>query len=143
MSDVHSKKIRSFNMSQIKGKDTKPELLVRKFLFENGLRYKLHDKNLPGKPDMVFPKFRTVIFIHGCFWHGHTGCKYFVIPKTRRDWWLTKINKNKIRDTHSSSELKKQGWRVIIVWECELKPYKKEQKLKSLARKFKEINEHF
>ena len=83
MADVHSKKVRSYNMSMIRSKDTKPEILVRKFLFSKGLRYRLHDKKLPGKPDVVLPMYRTVVFIHGCFWHGHDGCKYYVIPKTR------------------------------------------------------------
>lgn len=94
MTDVHDKKTRSYNMSKIRGKDTKPEIIVRKFLFGNGFRYKLHDKMLPGKPDLVFPKYKTVVFIHGCFWHGHDGCKYFVVPKTRRKWWLDKKNIN-------------------------------------------------
>src|SRR6218665_2734895 len=101
MADVHSKEIRSYNMSRIKGKDTKPEILVRKFLFAKGLRYRLHDKQLPGKPDLVFPKYKKIVFIHGCFWHGHEGCKYFVVPKTRTDWWLSKINKNKEKDNDS------------------------------------------
>lgn len=81
MADVHSKAIRSYNMSRIRGKDTKPELLVRRFLFANGLHYRLHDKKLPGKPDIILKKFKTVIFVHGCFWHGHDNCKYFVVPK--------------------------------------------------------------
>lgn len=84
--DVHSKVTRSYNMSQIKGKNTRPEIAVRKFLFSKGLRYRLHLKTLPGKPDLVFPKFKTVLFVHGCFWHGHKGCKGFVIPKTRTEW---------------------------------------------------------
>lgn len=92
MTDVHDKQTRSFNMSRIKGKDTKPEMLVRKFLFGKGWRYHLHDKKLSGKPDLVFPKLKTVIFVHGCYWHGHEGCRYFVIPKTRTDWWLDKIS---------------------------------------------------
>jgi DNA mismatch endonuclease (patch repair protein) len=83
MADVHTKEIRSYNMSRIKGKNTKPEMIVRKFLHANGFRYKLHDKSLPGKPDIVLPKYRTLIFVHGCFWHGHKNCKYFVVPKTR------------------------------------------------------------
>ncbi|HLG30075.1 MAG TPA: DNA mismatch endonuclease Vsr [Candidatus Brocadiales bacterium] len=87
MADVHDKKTRSYNMSRIAGKNTQPEILARKFLFSKGFRYKLHDKTLPGKPDLVFPKYRTVLFVHGSFWHGHEGCKYFVIPKTRRKWW--------------------------------------------------------
>lgn len=136
MADVHSTEIRSFNMSQIKGKDTKPEILVRKFLFSNGIRYRLHDKKLPGKPDMVFPKYKKVVFIHGCFWHGHENCKYFVVPKTRTEWWLNKINSNKKKDTESVYALKKQGWKVITIWECELKPNTKNKKLKSILREF-------
>lgn len=136
MADVHSKEIRSFNMSQIKGKDTKPEILVRKFLFANGIRYRLHDKRLPGKPDMVFPKYKKVVFIHGCFWHGHENCKYFVVPKTRTEWWLNKINSNKKKYTESVYALKKQGWKVITIWECELKPITKDKKLKSIIREF-------
>ena len=96
--DVHTKEQRSYNMSRIKGKDTKPEMLVRRFLHANGFRYKLHDKKLPGKPDIVLPKYRTVIFVHGCFWHGHKNCKYFVVPKTRTEWWLNKINGNIAND---------------------------------------------
>lgn len=141
MADVHSKEIRSFNMSQIKGKDTKPEILVRKFLFANGIRYRLHDKRLPGKPDMVFPKYKKVVFIHGCFWHGHENCKYFVVPKTRTEWWLNKINSNKKKDTESMYALKKLGWKVITIWECELKANNKDKKLKSIIREFKSINE--
>ena len=99
MADVHSKEQRSYNMSQIKGKNTKPEMLVRKFLFSKGFRYRLHIKDLPGKPDIVLPKYKTVIFIHGCFWHGHEGCKYSSIPKTRTEWWTEKINKNISNDS--------------------------------------------
>lgn len=108
-------------MSRIKGKNTKPELQVRKFLFSKGFRYRLHDKKLPGKPDIVLPKFKTVIFVHGCFWHGHDGCSYFVIPKTRTDWWLTKIKRNKELDKANIEKLKNLGWNVINVFECELK----------------------
>jgi len=92
MADVHNKKTRSYNMSMIRSKDTKPEIKVRKFLFGNGFRCKLYDKTLPGKPDLVFPKYKTVIFIHGCFWHGHEDCKYFVVPKTRRNGGLRKFD---------------------------------------------------
>jgi DNA mismatch endonuclease (patch repair protein) len=95
MADVHTKEQRSYNMSRIKGKNTKPEMLVRRFLHAHGFRYKLHDKTLPGKPDIVLPKYKTVIFVHGCFWHGHEGCKIYVVPKTKTEWWLAKIN-NKI-----------------------------------------------
>jgi len=86
--DVHDKHTRAFNMSRIKGKDTKPEILVRRFLHAHGYRYRLHVKDLPGKPDIVLAKYKTVVFVHGCFWHGHKGCKYFTIPKTRTEWWL-------------------------------------------------------
>ena len=120
MTDVHDKATRSYNMSQIKGKDTKPELLVRKFLFTNGFRYKLHDKKLPGKPDLVFPKLKSVIFVHGCFWHGHDNCKYFVVPKTRTEWWLQKITRNKQLDEDNFYKLTTQGWRVFSIFECEL-----------------------
>lgn len=119
--DVHSKKIRSYNMSKIRSKNTKPELMVRKYLFSKGFRYRIHSKNLPGNPDIVLKKYRTVIFIHGCFWHGHNGCKYYVIPKTRTDWWLNKINSNKKRDKKNSELLIKQGWQVITIFECQLK----------------------
>ncbi len=122
MADVHSKEIRSYNMSRIKGKNTKPEMLVRKFLFSKGFRYRLHDKKLPGKPDIILPKYKTVIFVHGCFWHGHKDCKYFVVPKTRRDWWLNKINGNIANDQKKQQALSDLGWEVIQIWECELKP---------------------
>jgi len=120
--DVHEPEVRSYNMSQIKGKNTRPEMLVRKFLFSKGFRYRLHVKTLPGKPDIVLPKYKTVIFVHGCFWHGHEGCKYFVVPKTRTNWWLNKINTNKANDLKSNTLLKKDGWKIITLWECELKP---------------------
>ena len=122
MTDVHEPDIRSYNMSQIKGKDTKPEILVRKYLFNKGYRYRLHEKRLPGKPDLVLPKHKTVIFIHGCFWHAHEGCKYFVIPKTRTEWWTDKLMKNRDRDEISFNKIRDKGWKVIVVWECELKP---------------------
>ena len=98
MADIHNSEIRSYNMSKIKGKDTKPELLIRKFLFGLGFRYRLHDKRLLGKPDIVLPKYRTIIQVHSCFWHGHERCKYFKIPNTRREWWINKIIKTKEKD---------------------------------------------
>lgn len=133
MTDVHDKKTRSYNMSMIRSKDTKPEIIVRKFLFGNGFRYKLHDKTLSGKPDLVFPKHKTVIFIHGCFWHGHDGCKYFVIPKTRRKWWVEKINRNKQLDTENSRKLKKLGWKILTVFECKLRSKHRDKTLNQLA----------
>jgi DNA mismatch endonuclease (patch repair protein) len=135
MADVHSKEARSKNMAAIKGKNTKPELLVRKFLHANGYRYKLHDKSLLGKPDIVLPKYKTVIFVHGCFWHGHKGCKYFVVPKTRTDWWLNKIQGNIANDNKASRALKKEGWKIMTIWECSLKPANVERTLNTLFRK--------
>ncbi|HMQ69811.1 MAG TPA: DNA mismatch endonuclease Vsr [Ignavibacteria bacterium] len=118
MPDVHDKITRSYNMSRIKSKDTKPEMLVRKFLFANGFRYRLHDKKLPGKPDIVLPKYKTVVFVNGCFWHGHKDCKYFVIPKTRTVFWINKIKKNIFNDKKNSMFIKNSGWKVIVFWEC-------------------------
>jgi DNA mismatch endonuclease, patch repair protein len=132
MADVHDKQTRSYNMSRIKGKDTKPEMLVRKFLHANGFRYRLHVKNLPGKPDIVLPKYKTVIFVHGCFWHRHDGCKYFVVPKTRTDWWLNKIEGNVENDRKAFKALKELDWKVIEVWECELKGKNTLENLSSL-----------
>ena len=119
--DVHDKKTRSYNMSCIKGKNTKPEEMVRKALFANGFRYRKNDRRLPGTPDIVLPKYRAVIFVNGCFWHGHSGCKYYVVPKSNTEFWLNKINSNIDRDAIKATQLKELGWRVITVWECELK----------------------
>jgi DNA mismatch endonuclease (patch repair protein) len=121
MADVHDIATRSFNMSRIKGTDTKPEMLVRRYLHNHGVRYRLHNKNLPGKPDLTLTKFRTVIFVNGCFWHGHKGCKYFVLPKTRTEWWQEKIEKTIMRDNKVIQELKRLGWSPKVIWECELK----------------------
>lgn len=121
MADVHDKETRSFNMSRIKGKNTKPEMLVRRFLFANGFRYRLNFKKLPGKPDIVLPKYKTVIFINGCFWHGHKGCNYFVVPKTRTEWWLAKIKDTQKRDREAEIQLNVLGWKVITLWTCQLK----------------------
>jgi len=122
MADVHSKEARSYNMSRIPNKNTKPEIIVRKYLFAKGFRYRLHDRKLPGSPDIVLPKFRTVIFINGCFWHGHENCKYAAIPKTRTAWWEAKIKKNIFNDEMARSRLTEGGWKIIVIWGCELKP---------------------
>lgn len=135
MADVHNKATRSYNMSRIRATDTKPEMLVRRFLHAQGLRYTLHAKKLPGKPDLVLPKYKTIVFIHGCFWHGHANCKYYVVPKTRTDWWLNKINTNKANDANAARELKRAGWKLITVWECDLKAAKMERTLLSLLKK--------
>ena len=121
MADVHDKATRSYNMSRIRNKDTKPEILVRKFLFANGFRYRLNDKKLPGKPDIVLPKYKTVIFVNGCFWHGHENCKYFKLPATRTEWWKEKIEGNIKNDITKHALLREAGYKVIVVWECEVK----------------------
>ncbi len=121
MADVHDKATRSYNMSRIRNKDTKPELLVRKFLFANGFRYRLNDKKLPGKPDIVLPKYKTVIFVNGCFWHGHENCKYFKLPATRTEWWREKIEGNIKNDIKKHDQLREAGYKVIVIWECEVK----------------------
>ena len=120
MADVHTNEVRSKNMAAIKAKDTKPELYIRKALFKKGFRYKLHDKKLPGKPDLVFPKYKAVIFVHGCFWHGH-DCHLFKWPSTRPDFWYQKIKRNIEVDKNNYKKLKKYGWRVLTIWECALK----------------------
>lgn len=109
-------------MSRIRSQNTKPEMIVRKFLFSKGFRYRINVKSLPGSPDIVLRKYRTALFIHGCFWHGHKNCKIAHIPKTRSEWWEKKINRNIERDNKTRGELKKMGWRTMIVWECQLAP---------------------
>jgi DNA mismatch endonuclease (patch repair protein) len=124
MADIVDKRTRSRMMSGIKGKNTKPELVIRKALFAKGFRYRLHDKRLQGKPDLVFPKYKAVIFVHGCFWHGH-DCHLFKWPTSNTEFWRTKINRNKEVDTRNRSGLLDDGWRVLEVWECALKGSKK------------------
>ena len=121
MADNHTKEIRSYNMSRIRSKNTKPEEMVRKYLFSQGFRYRKNDTRLPGKPDIVLPKYKTVIFVNGCFWHKHENCKYFVWPKTNEDFWRTKISANVSRDQENIKLLSELGWNVIVIWECELK----------------------
>jgi DNA mismatch endonuclease (patch repair protein) len=139
MADVHTKEVRSYNMSQIRSKNTKPELVVRKYLFSNGFRYRLHSKDLPGKPDIVLPKYRTVIFVHGCFWHGHEGCKYFVVPKTKTEWWLNKIGRNKELDKEHIKKLRFNKWNVITLYECKLKKRNIDSTLNALIKKLNKI----
>lgn len=140
MNDVHDKKTRSFNMSMIKNKNTKPEIRVRKYLHNNGFRFRINYKKLPGKPDIVLPKYKTTIFINGCFWHGHEKCRYFVVPKTRTEWWLTKINNTKKRDNDIINKLTEMGWKIFVIWECELK-HDPEQRLQKIIEDIKSINE--
>lgn len=137
MADVHSTAVRSYNMSKIRAKDTKPEILVRKYLFSKGFRYRLHNKKLPGTPDIVLPKYKTVVFINGCFWHGHQNCKYYVIPKTRTEWWLDKINRNIEKDKQNKLKLTDIGWNIIDIWECELKVSVRDTTLESILKKLK------
>lgn len=120
MTDRISKEKRSWNMSRIRGKDTKPETLLRGLLHQEGFRFRLHSPNLPGKPDIVLPKYRTVIFVHGCFWHRHKGCSNATMPKTRTEFWAEKFRRTVERDQRKQSELEALGWRVLTVWECEL-----------------------
>jgi DNA mismatch endonuclease, patch repair protein len=117
--DKISKEHRSWNMSRIKGKNTKPEIIVRKLLHSMGYRFRLHRKDLPGKPDIVLPKYKTVIFVNGCFWHGHEKCIDGHIPKTNSDYWREKIKKNIERDSNNIAKLEKDTWDVVVIWECE------------------------
>lgn len=121
MTDNHTLAQRRYNMSQIKSKDTKPEKLVRSYLFSKGFRFRKNDSRFPGKPDIVLPKYKCAIFVNGCFWHKHEGCKYFVWPKTNVEYWENKIRANVQRDQKNYSLLKEMGWEVIVIWECELK----------------------
>ena len=136
MADNHSPEVRSYNMSRIPSKDTKPEIIVRRFLFSKGLRYRKNDKRYPGKPDMIFPKYKVAVFINSCFWHMHEGCPGFVMPKSKLDYWQPKLERNKQRDAANISELQTLGWRVITIWECELKKLVKDERL---ARLYDEI----
>ena len=121
MTDIMTSEQRSRCMAAVKGKDTKPELIVRKYLFSRGLRYRVNNRKLPGSPDIVLKKYKTVVFIDGCFWHGHEDCKYFRLPKSNVKFWKEKIERNIERDARNEADLKALGWRVIRVWECEIK----------------------
>lgn len=134
MADIKSKESRSYNMSRITGKNTKPEEMVRKYLFSKGFRYRKNDRKLPGSPDLVLPKYRTVIFVNGCFWHGHEGCKYFVWPGNNAEFWRKKIETNISRDERKKSQLEEMGWNVIVVWECELRPKERQETLEKLEK---------
>lgn len=139
MADVHTPEQRSYNMSQIRGKNTKPEEIVRKYLFSQGFRYRKNDPRLPGKPDIVLPKYKTVVFVNGCFWHGHEGCRYFVWPKNNAEFWKAKISDNIQRDAQCIHLLKAQGWNVIVIWECELKKANREATLIGLETRLKQM----
>ncbi len=131
--DKMSKEQRHRCMASIPGKGTKPELTVRKYLFAHGFRYRLNHPRLPGKPDIVLRKYRTVIFVNGCFWHGHEGCGHYVMPRTRTEFWQAKIGRNKERDKEEQQQLARMGWHCVTVWECQLTPKVREQTLQSLV----------
>lgn len=140
--DVHDTKTRSYNMSRIKGKRTKPEDLVAKYLFAQGYRYRRNVKSLPGTPDIVLKKYRTVIFINGCFWHMHEGCKYFVWPENNAEFWKEKLLANKRRDEEKIKQLTSNGWKVLVIWECQLKSAARDATLAMLSSTIKEqVNE--
>lgn len=120
MADIVPKAKRSQMMSGIRGKNTRPEMVVRRYLHSKGLRYKLHDKTLPGRPDLVFPRYRAVVQVHGCFWHQHRGCRYAYMPKSNRTFWREKLAGNSKRDARNDRDLRKLGWRVFTIWECEV-----------------------
>lgn len=126
-------------MSRIRSKNTKPEEIVRKYLFSRGLRYRKNDKRYPGHPDIILPKYHTVIFVHGCFWHMHEGCRYFVMPSSNVEFWSKKLNRNKERDAREQAELEEAGWRVLTIWECQLK---KDYREKTLQNLYLTITEH-
>ena len=131
--DTLSAEQRHDNMAAIKGKGTKPEMIVRKFLWSRGFRYRVNNARLPGHPDLVLRKYRTCIFVNGCFWHGHKNCRYYIIPKTNTDFWIRKITRNIERDKQEQLQLARMGWHCITVWECELKREKRNETLESLA----------
>ena len=133
--DQISPERRSWNMSRIKGKDTKPELLVRSWLHRHGFRFRLHVKSLPGTPDIVLPKYRTVIEVRGCYWHRHPGCKFAYTPKSNSDFWNAKFSENVKRDISTDDILRKSGWEVIVIWECEVKFLLSDDKLSHMLRK--------
>ena len=131
--DKLTKEQRHRCMASIRGKNTKPEMLVRRFLFSRGFRYRLNHPRLPGRPDIVLRKYRTVIFVNGCFWHGHEGCKNYVVPKSNTEFWTAKIERNRARDIDEQHKLAAMGWHCITVWECQLKPAIRKNTLKSLV----------
>jgi len=138
MADKVSKKVRSRNMSAIKGKNTKPEMIVRRFLHHKGYRFRLHRKDLPGKPDITLARYKTVIFVHGCFWHQHKNCKNAVMPKTNVAFWQDKLNGNIVRDKKNTLLLQEKGWQVLTIWECEVTS---ESNMEKLTEKIRNNNE--
>lgn len=135
MSDIFSKDKRSDIMSKISNKNTKPEILVRKYLFANGFRFRINDKRFPGKPDILLPKYKAAIFVNGCFWHGHENCKAATLPTSNTDYWANKITSNMERDKKVHAQLEQMGYRVFIIWQCQLKAKEKKSTLSNLVEK--------
>ena len=135
--DNRSKEAHSRNMSRIPSKNTKPEEAVRKYLFSQGFRYRKNVSKLPGKPDIVLPMYKTVVFVNGCFWHAHQGCKWFVPPKSNSEFWQNKFNYNAIRDEQNYQKLRDLGWKVVVVWECEIRHGDADKRLKQLVEEIK------
>lgn len=133
MADNHTPEVRSYNMAQIKSKDTKPEELVRKYLFAHGFRYRKNDKRYPGKPDIILPKYKTAVFVNGCFWHMHS-CPGFVMPKSNLHYWEEKLKRNVDRDQKHYQALERQGWKVIVIWECQLRKQIVDETLEKLRK---------
>lgn len=139
--DNRSKEARSRNMSNIPSKNTKPEETVRKYLFAQGLRYRKNVSKLPGKPDIVLPKYKTAVFVNGCFWHGHEGCKYFVPPKTNTEFWYAKFKYNQERDERNYQKLRDLGWRILILWECEIRHGDADKRLERLVEDIRTVGD--
>jgi DNA mismatch endonuclease (patch repair protein) len=140
MADVFEPEIRSCTMSRIRKTNTKPEVLVRSFLFQKGFRFRIHVKELAGNPDIVLPKYNVIVFVNGCFWHAHEGCKYNKMPKSRQDYWVPKILRNAKRDLTNKAELSSAGWDVLTIWECELEKDRKNTTLHQLSHYLKSKN---
>jgi len=143
MTDVVSKAVRSKMMSSIRGRDTRPEMTVRRYLHRNGFRYRLHDRSLPGSPDLVFPRYRAVIFVQGCFWHRHAGCRFSTTPANNREFWLKKLLANAERDKRNIQKIIQDGWRVIVIWECGIRSLGKSKSLDWLPIGIKDENQQF
>ena len=133
--DSVSKEVRSRTMKKVHSSDTRPEIIVRKFLFSKGLRYRKNDKRYVGKPDIVLPKYKTVVFVNGCFWHLHENCNHYTIPSSNTDYWIPKLKRNKLRDQINKQKLEAMGWNVIVVWECQLLKKSRNKTLESLYQK--------
>lgn len=144
VADVLTKEQRYLNMSRIRAKDTMPEEIIRKYLFSKGYRYRKNDKRYPGKPDIVLPKYRIMIFVHGCFWHRHPGCRYATTPATNSEFWLKKFNQNITRDRNVQEQLRVMGWNVIVIWECEVsRKTAREERLQRLEQEINAASQEF